>query len=218
MRAKTGTTDGHKCTQIKQDVGFQDLSAVGCKALSCYLALNDTVISKIRVRIAKFPEYRTALVSATVTGKIDVRARRAASAGFDNRSQIDEHRIRRATDQAHLWNHNSVARRTLCGTTRKEALLESVRLGVTTWTFPLLAPAGTVVVISELETTVKTAAVPLKLTQVAPVRLVPRIVTGDPTLPEVVCVFTNGPRPTDRRKTVPQPGSPKPFPPASVVP
>jgi hypothetical protein len=82
-------------------------------------------------------------------------------------------------------------------------LLESVRLGVTTWTFPLLAPAGTVVVISELETTVKTAAVPLKLTLVAPVRLVPRIVTGDPTLPEVVCVFTNGPRPKDRRKTVP---------------
>jgi hypothetical protein len=59
------------------------------KRYPAYLALNDTVISKIRVRIAKFPEYRTALVSAT--GKIDVRARRAASAGFDNRSQIDEH-------------------------------------------------------------------------------------------------------------------------------
>src|ERR1039457_833028 len=69
------------------------------------------------------------------------------------------------------------------GTTRKAALLDSVPLGVITWTFPLLAPAGTVVVISELETTVKTAAVPLKLTLVAPVRLVPRILMAAPTLP-----------------------------------
>src|ERR1017187_10303030 len=69
------------------------------------------------------------------------------------------------------------------GTTRKDALLESVPLGVTTWTSPLLPPAGTVVVISELETTVKTAAVPLKLTLVAPVRLVPRILRAAPTLP-----------------------------------
>jgi hypothetical protein len=37
---------------------------------------------------------------------------------------------------------------------------------------------------------------------VAPVRFVPRIVTGDPTSPEVVCVSTNGPRPTDRLKIV----------------
>ncbi len=69
-----------------------------------------------------------------------------------------------------------VARR--YGMTRKTAMLESVPLGVTTWTFPLLAPAGTVVVISEGETTVKTAAVPVKLTLVALVRLVPRILTG----------------------------------------
>src|ERR1022692_2362052 len=89
------------------------------------------------------------------------------------------------------------------GTTRKDALLESVPLGVTTWTFPLVAPAVTVVVISELETTVKTAAVPLKLTLVAPVRLVPRILTAAPTLPKGGRGFTNGPRPTDRRNTVP---------------
>src|ERR1019366_2936634 len=94
-------------------------------------------------------------------------------------------------------------KRGLYGTTRKDALLESVPLGVTTWTSPLLAPAGTVVVISELETTSKTAAVPLKLTLVAPVRLVPRILTAAPRLPEVGCVFTNGPRPTDMRNTVP---------------
>jgi hypothetical protein len=42
-------------------------------------------------------------------------------------------------------------------------LLESVPLGVTTWTSPVVAPAGTVVVISELETTVKVAATPLNL-------------------------------------------------------
>ena len=105
-------------------------------------------------------------------------------------------------------------KRGLYGTTRKDALLESVPLGVTTWTFPLLAPAGTVVVISEGETAVKTAAVPLKLTLVAPVRLVPRILTAAPTLPEVGCVFTNGPRPTDRLKIVPSLLAP----PSAVVP
>jgi hypothetical protein len=50
---------------------------------------------------------------------------------------------------------------------------------------------------------VKTAAAPLKLTLVAPVRSVPRISTVAPTLPEVGSVSTNGPRPTDRLKTVP---------------
>jgi transposase InsO family protein len=36
------------------------------------------------------------------------------------------------------------------------------------------------------------AAVPLKLTLVEPVRLVPRMLTAAPTLPEVGCVSTNG--------------------------
>lgn len=45
----------------------------------------------------------------------------------------------------------------------------------------------------------------VKLTLVAPVRSLPRILTAAPTLPEVVCVSTNGPRPTDRLKIVPQP-------------
>src|SRR5271169_6297877 len=103
--------------------------------------------------------------------------------------------------------------RRLYGRTRKGTLLESVRLGVTTSTFPVVAPAGTVVLIREGETTVKTAAGPLKLTLVAPVRLVPRILTAAPTLPEVVCVSTNGPRPTDRLKTVPSPD----VPPSEVV-
>jgi len=88
---------------------------VGCKALSCYLALNDTVISKIRVRIAKFPEYRTALVSATVIGKIDVRARRAASAGFDNRSQIDEHYMARHRQSSSTTREQTERFRSLSG-------------------------------------------------------------------------------------------------------
>jgi hypothetical protein len=44
--------------------------------------------------------------------------------------------------------------------TRKGTLLASVPLGVTTLTSPVVAPAGTVVVISVFETTWKTAAVP----------------------------------------------------------
>jgi len=88
--------------------------------------------------------------------------------------------------------------RTLNGT-----LLESKPIGVITFTVPVVAPAGTVVVISEFETTLKTVAVPLKLTLVVPVRSVPRILTAASTLPEVGSVSTNGLRPTDRPKTVP---------------
>jgi hypothetical protein len=71
-------------------------------------------------------------------------------------------------------------------------LLLSVLLGVVTLTFPVVAPVGTVVLISELETTAKSAAVPLKLTLVAPVRLFPKIITAVPTLPEMGSVSTNG--------------------------
>jgi hypothetical protein len=39
---------------------------------------------------------------------------------------------------------------------------------------------------------------------VAPVRLVPRMLTAAPTLPEAGSVSTNRPRPTDRLKIVPQ--------------
>jgi hypothetical protein len=100
------------------------------------------------------------------------------------------------------------------GNTRKDALLKSMPLGVTTWTSPVVAPAGTVVVISELDTTVKVAALSLKLTLVAPVRLVPRMLTVAPTFAAVGCVSTNGPRPTERLKTVPSPSAP----PSAVVP
>lgn len=39
-------------------------------------------------------------------------------------------------------------------------LLFSVPLGVVTWTVPVVAPAGTLVVISELDTTTNVAGVP----------------------------------------------------------
>jgi hypothetical protein len=85
-------------------------------------------------------------------------------------------------------------------------LLESVPLGVTTWTVPVVTPAGTVVEIAvPVELTVNVAATPLKLTRVAPVSSVPKIVTSAPTLPEVGSVFTNGASPTDSLKIVPQP-------------
>src|ERR1700733_15909002 len=97
---------------------------------------------------------------------------------------------------------------------QNDTLLVSVPLGVTTWTLPLLAPAGTVAIISVLETTVKTAPAPLKLTPVAPLRLVPRISTPSPTSPAVGRVSTNGPSPIDRLKTAPTPF----VPPYSVIP
>jgi hypothetical protein len=70
--------------------------------------------------------------------------------------------------------------------TMKDTVLESVPLRVTTLIAPVVAPAGTVVVISELATTVNLAAVPLKVTPVAPFRSVPRILTAAPTAPEAV--------------------------------
>jgi len=87
--------------------------------------------------------------------------------------------------------------------TRKGTLLDNVPFGVATWTVPVVAPAGTVAAISEGRTTVKAAGVPLNVTLVVPVRSVPKILTAAPALPEVVCVFTKGPSPTERLKIVP---------------
>jgi hypothetical protein len=56
--------------------------------------------------------------------------------------------------------------------TRKFTLLISVRLGIFTLTCPVVASLGTVVVISVLETTLNVAALPLKVTLVAPGSLV----------------------------------------------
>lgn len=69
--------------------------------------------------------------------------------------------------------------------TRNTTLLLSVFLVVFTSTVPVVAPEGTLVLISDFDMTVNFAAVPLKVTLVAPVRFVPRILTAAPTLPEV---------------------------------
>ena len=94
----------------------------------------------------------------------------------------------------------------ICGVTWKITLLLSVPLGVVTSTVPVVAPAGTVVLISVPEATVNVAAVLLKLTLtlVVPVRLFPKIRTGAPTFAELGTVCTNGPRPTDRLYIVPR--------------
>lgn len=92
----------------------------------------------------------------------------------------------------------------ICGVTWKITLLLSVPLGVVTSTVPVVAPAGTVVLISVPEATVNVAAVLLKLTLVVPVRLFPKIRTGAPTLAELGTVCTNGPRSTDRLYIVPR--------------
>jgi len=82
-------------------------------------------------------------------------------------------------------------------------LLVRVPLGIVTSTGPVVAPEGTVVLISDFETTANVAGVPLNVTLVVPVRFVPKILTGAPTAPEVIWVSTNAPRPEDRRNTVP---------------
>src|SRR5580658_2819029 len=102
--------------------------------------------------------------------------------------------------------------------TRKLTLLVSVRLGVVTFTLPVVAPMGTVAVISDPETTVNAAAAPLKVTPVASVRSVPRIVTAAPTSPEVGTVFTNACRPTAMLKSVPSFGPFSTVVPYTVVP
>jgi hypothetical protein len=88
------------------------------------------------------------------------------------------------------------------GVIRKATLFTKVPLGVLSFTSPVVAPFGTVVLISEFDTT---TLVPLKVTSVELLRFVRRMITAFPTLPEVGLVSTNGPRPTDRVKAVPQP-------------
>ena len=83
------------------------------------------------------------------------------------------------------------------------ALRVMLPLGVVSWTVPVVAPEGTVVMICDGETTVKAAEAPLKLTLVVPVRLVPRILIRAPTLPDPGSVSIKGPRPVSRRKMVP---------------
>src|SRR5437773_292193 len=78
--------------------------------------------------------------------------------------------------------------------TVKLAALLAVPPGVVTLIGPLVAPAGTVAVIAVAELTVKLALVPLNSTALAPVKLVPLIVTLAPTgpLPGVRLVMVGG--------------------------
>jgi len=71
----------------------------------------------------------------------------------------------------------------ILGATTKSVGLVAVPPGVVTVIFPVVALAGTVVEIWIAELTVNEAAVPLNLTEVAPVKFVPLIVTGTPTAP-----------------------------------
>jgi hypothetical protein len=82
-----------------------------------------------------------------------------------------------------------------------------VPLGVTTWIGPVVAPAGTAAVIGQAETKVNSAVVPLNVTLGAPVKLVPGILTVDPTLADVVYGTTKGTKPTEKLKTEPLPAS-----------
>jgi hypothetical protein len=63
--------------------------------------------------------------------------------------------------------------------------LNAVPPGVVTLIGPVVAPAGAVACIVVSEVTVKLAALPLNVTAVAPVKLVPLIVTLVPTRPFV---------------------------------
>jgi len=70
------------------------------------------------------------------------------------------------------------------GMTAKLVVLVATPPGVVTEIVPLVAPAGTFVVIDEELTTVKVAAAPLKATALAPVKPLPASVTLMPTGPD----------------------------------
>lgn len=65
------------------------------------------------------------------------------------------------------------------------AELVPVPEGVVTETGPVVAPGGTVAVVWLSEFTVKVAAAPLNITEAAPVKALPLIVTDDPGQPEL---------------------------------
>src|SRR6185312_3629722 len=72
-----------------------------------------------------------------------------------------------------------------CVVTVNDAVLAPVPAGVVTAIGPVVAPVGTVAVIWVAELTVNVAALPLKVTAVAPVKPLPVMVTDVPTGPEV---------------------------------
>jgi hypothetical protein len=73
-----------------------------------------------------------------------------------------------------------------------------------TVTAPVSAPAGTVAVMNVVPVSVNDlACTPPNLTTEELLKPCPMMPILAPSLPEVGCVSTNGPRPTDRLKTVP---------------
>src|SRR6185437_5350642 len=72
-----------------------------------------------------------------------------------------------------------------CVVTVNDAVLAPVPAGVVTAIGPVVAPVGTVAVSWVAELTVNVAALPLKVTAVAPVKPLPVMVTDVPTGPEV---------------------------------
>ena len=73
----------------------------------------------------------------------------------------------------------------IVGATKKLVALGAVPAGVVTLSGPVVAPAGTVVWIAVSDVTVNVALTPLNATAVAPLKLVPLIVTLIPTAPPV---------------------------------
>ena len=67
-----------------------------------------------------------------------------------------------------------------CQVTWKLTLLTKVAVGVFISTLPVVAPLGTLLMISVLEATLNVADLPLKVTLVAPVKLLPRITNAAP--------------------------------------
>ena len=86
----------------------------------------------------------------------------------------------------------------ITGKTRNGALLNRVAPGVVTSIFPLVAPAGMIAVIRDGEATVNAAGIPLKVTLVAPVRSVPRMLMVVPVGAAAGSVLTKGASPTER--------------------
>jgi hypothetical protein len=74
--------------------------------------------------------------------------------------------------------------------TRKTTLLMRVFLGVVTWAVAVVAPVGTVVLISDFDTTVKFRRSPVKGNAAGARQLGSRIVMVAPTLPEVGTLFS----------------------------
>jgi len=98
------------------------------------------------------------------------------------------------------------AKPVMVGSTLNVFVLVNVVVPVVTVTDPVSASAGTVAVMNVVpESTMVVAFVAPNLTTEELLKPCPRMPIFVPSLPDVSCVSTNGPSPTERLKTVPQP-------------